>query len=493
MYNYGYPPTTSIPNSSVNNINSTIGMNQSHQTQNTNGTNYNPNFSNYANNHNYNYLPFSHRGNKINIETNFNKVSLKSNHNVSQYTPIINLPDTFGRNTNFSVIKYDLYIPGNEKVPYKEKFEYVESKHKDLITNYNSIIDALKEWQMFYIKIYNILNMPIPLNNAYNQIFNDKYKEEMLAYIESFVRKEKKFVICRENSESFLLSIKSKSQDEINLKQNFRECNTITTENIFIQSTGINKKNKYLLEKEKDINFTINGARLNMLNQVNHTNKSKNSKHGGEQKKTFPLRITDSDDEEINNLAPFSSRNSKKHSEEKEKKNLIANDNSIPKEICNMKEKPTNLRENENFIKIDDRHSYRFENSKLIQSKESFSVLKGPRKNKNPVFYYPCSFNLCFIPTKKVVKTLLLSKEIQTHTNWIDLDKLVILNQEYAEQLITYQKEKEESDIVFIKIIENLKEKIKHSEEKLPLYPEMIPPDQTLKIFLRNIFFYNTG
>ena len=61
----------------------------------------------------------------------------------------------------------------------------MEGKYKDLYNNYTNVIDSLKEWQMFYIKLFNVVNLPIPTEEfSYNVIFNNNYKEEIIHIVD---------------------------------------------------------------------------------------------------------------------------------------------------------------------------------------------------------------------------------------------------------------------------------------------------------------------
>jgi len=72
--------------------------------------------------------------------------------------------------------------------------------------------------------------------------------------------------------------------------------------------------------------------------------------------------------------------------------------------------------------------------------------------------------------------------EIQTEYNLTDINKILALNDEYNQQLITYKQEFDELERTYNKRL--LEAKTENTREVLTEYiPEMIPPEETYKIF----------
>ena len=61
------------------------------------------------------------------------------------------------------------------------------------------------------------------------------------------------------------------------------------------------------------------------------------------------------------------------------------------------------------------------------------------------------------------------------------------INKEYKAQLIHYKKELNEQQNLYAENVKKLTEEI-NMEQSIDYIPEMIPPEQTYKIFFRNYF-----
>lgn len=106
------------------------------------------------------------------------------------------------------------------------------------------------------------------------------------------------------------------------------------------------------------------------------------------------------------------------------------------------------------------------------------------------------------IPTTKKERVLLLTSEhflltckknspetttnTQTNLTNDEIDKLYILNEEYSRQLIFFKHEKEIIEKHYKENIKKLEDQQRNEDNSIDYIPEMIPPEQTLKIFIRN-------
>ena len=85
--------------------------------------------------------------------------------------------------------------------------------------------------------------------------------------------------------------------------------------------------------------------------------------------------------------------------------------------------------------------------------------------------------------------TLYREEDIQTEITLNDIDRIVALNQEYNQQLITYQHDLQEQEMIYNK---KLKEILNENEKSnvTEYIPELIPPEDTFKIFLcKSLYF----
>lgn len=266
---------------------------------------------------------------------------------------------------------------------YKEKFESLQNKYKELTNSYEGIITIVKEWQIFYIKIFNLLNMPLPTHEGNSNIFNEEYKKEILLRLE----------------------------DNLEIKFNRFENLEIHQQSISI----INKlkRNKFYID---NFNFSLINEKNQILININETSFSiiKN-------KKVPPIKIENN----FNEVAPLSYSTSKK-------------------------------KENLSFPNLKYSNQINFEIKRIIIN--------------NPTILYTSS---SYITIKSKVKSK-QSNEAQTFLSNIDIDKLYALNEEYSIQLLLERKQKEEMET-----------KQAFDQSFSQLYPEMIPPEQTFRIFLR--------
>lgn len=343
---------------------------------------------------------------------------------------------------------------------YKEKLEATEMKYKDLYENYNSLLEAIKEWQMFYIQVFSTLNMPLPVNKPYNEAFNDKYKQLIVCKIESMMNlmskigKFENLNIFREIS----LNLERKEEKVIKIKSNTPQNRIENTCKVNLHSTKIpnNEFNFANFKSLRENSIFLSGQIKKILPKPN---------------KIFE------DEEDYNNLPPFSARekspaqkNSKKDKEKDNEKNL----NYIYS----------------NPLKISTILSYQINSINSITSLNSTPKPNYSQSSSIINKLYPQSFYL-LIPSKSIIPKR--NSDSQTIMNYFDIDRLNSLNEEYGEQMMIYKEEKEEIEKFYMLEVDKLRHELNQCKKSnsnvvdiSTLYlPEMIPPDQTFKIFLR--------
>jgi hypothetical protein len=277
--------------------------------------------------------------------------------------------------------------------------------------------------------------LPIPTDNSYNSIFGDKYKNEILNIVESMMTKF--FLKENEGKENSLLFCKQR--------------------NFIIESKKI--IHKVNLKNEKSENFSY----LSVKNKIIKTElnlENDNFSIYNFKAKFSPKQIKISD-EDLNHLPPFSTR-----SLFQKKKDILMNLKTTQEDLISIIPYKKEIKINEAETQTESLHQFKIEqNIKL-------NFIKNKINNTN--------------------------NETQTFITKFDIEKLNILNEEYSQQLVIYQREKEESDLFYKKELEFLKNEIKKKDEQLNdnnsdkinifMYPEIIPPEQTFKIFLRKYF-----
>jgi hypothetical protein len=358
---------------------------------------------------------------------------------------------------------------------YKEKLEATEMKYKDLYENYNNLLEAIKEWQMFYIQVFSTLNMPLPVNKPYNEAFNEKYKQLIVCKIENMMNLMSKvgqfenLNVLKEISLN-LEKIEKKEEKVIKPKPIPNRIENICRLNITSSKKSIQEFNF------SNFKFVIENS-ISLLGQI---------------KKVQPKPNKIFEDEDFNNLAPFSARggalnNLPTNRKDEQDTNILQSQKS-PIKINSKKENISNNIPSTN-------NQSQFINPLIISTNLSYEINSipkpihtqpAPKINK----LYPQSFYL-LIPSKSIAPKR--NSEAQTTMNCFDIDRLNALNEEYGEQMMIYKDEKEEIEKIYTLEVDKLRHELNQCKKSASnvmdmntLYlPEMIPPDQTFKIFLR--------
>jgi len=499
-----------------------------------------------------NLLTNSNSQNTVHI-TNKQAPKTKANVNNSNNSPHSN------SNLNFQVTSRSIESNSKNSLMYsKDNCDILEHKYKELADDLESTQIEIKEWQLFYIKIFNILNLPIPLDEGYDSIFKESYKKKILDSIEDLTLSYEKFVELKKNySEE-----KKKNEEMSKQKERIYQVAICSVEKfellkdcrrpiIIIEEKRVDifypSCNEYFIaEKNKD----ILGKKKNYLVQFRTEDlfipSISNRKISTEKLAANNMILTRSiNKEEENFMAPRSTRNFASYSgallasknrkifddlkiENVDYTNLIdtiltsykSNVVSYNKSSLLCSQNSHNFQINSNIVNFTPNNSSfssgTHSNLKIYKEKQ-IVPLAEIRKNicifthlqsENFFFEIILSHSRSPLPEK-----LFKISQIQTDIKASDIERIEALNEEYSTQLIINKNEKEKLETYHKIISENLKDEIKglnkkiirqqesqakyannmnrgntleiESENNNQMHPEMIPPEQTFKIFLR--------
>jgi hypothetical protein len=356
---------------------------------------------------------------------------------------------------------FTLQSSGNSVSHHREKIDLLEIKLREANANCEQLINANKQWQLFYIKMFNMLNFPIPVSEEYGSIFEEEMRCKILDSVDQIIYSYEK--IKNKCEEKLKLSLARGANFYILNTQNRKyfdpDCMRVTKSNFKLTREFDRYEDSFKFEKEKNImdiehaesfNITnLNTVKINpnifILEKANNFNILQ-----------YPNLTTDFEINYKNYASPLK----------------IEDKNAIKVGISSTKKK---LQFNVLIVKCEIN----------IQIYSSPKILKFPNK----VLFYSKEKNIIITSLPKLKS----STESQTLTSQIDMDRQASLNQEYQNQLILYQNEKEEIENDHRIHTESLKAEIKSLNKQMilnnretgdMLYPETIPPEQTFKIFL---------
>ncbi len=446
-------------------------------------SNFNTDYDNILNNKNNTFINNNSKKFKNNNFNTFNKFN--NNNKIYQ----INSFDYFIQGKNLNNFKQSNPSFGIlQNIELEKNYKELEKNYNELEKSYNEVLNLIEYWQNFYLDIAKLVLENININK--NDPFSNEFKFAVIENVKSIVKLAKDkafsiFKICNEESFNLLnhkMSLKNKKND-------FTLYN-----NLNIEIIGKEKNNILMFSKEND--FMIKILKLNNQNNDDYLIKKN---------KSFKRKKYYKDDDSLDSLPPVIYRKYKTEGTNTDS-DLFDEIKPMFREIINEEiiEKENKIFKKEK-LKISNQNSFKI---KQI-NKQIIKTLNKPKTPKNQF-----KLKIVSIPENKIniiqnkkekeenIKIFKI-QNCQTEINYLDLDKLELLNRKLSLQISEVDKENKE-------LKQNLKEKIKLLSEiekeknqintetntinsnnstsqlnsSFLFLPEMIPPEQTYKIFI---------
>ncbi len=446
-------------------------------------SNFNTDYDNILNNKNNTFINNNSKKFKNNNFNTFNKFN--NNNKIYQ----INSFDYFIQGKNLNNFKQSNPSFGIlQNIELEKNYKELEKNYNELEKSYNEVLNLIEYWQNFYLDIAKLVLENININK--NDPFSNEFKFAVIENVKSIVKLAKDkafsiFKICNEESFNLLnhkMSLKNKKND-------FTLYN-----NLNIEIIGKEKNNILMFSKEND--FMIKILKLNNQNNDDYLIKKN---------KSFKRKKYYKDDDSLDSLPPVIYRKYKTEGTNTDS-DLFDEIKPMFREIINEEiiEKENKIFKKEK-LKISNQNSFKI---KQI-NKQIIKTLNKPKTPKNQF-----KLKIVSIPENKIniiqnkkekeenIKIFKI-QNCQTEINYLDLDKLELLNRKLSLQISEVDKENKE-------LKQNLKEKIKLLSEiekeknqintetntinsnnstsqlnsSFLFLPEMIPPEKTYKIFI---------
>ena len=470
--------------------------------------------SNYNSNSNFNNNNFN-SNNKNNILSNQSINFMNSNNSTSNN--LNNIKKYNNNNKLYQINSFHYYIQGknyqsfNQRDPsfgFGQSLE-LEKNYKELEKSYNEVLGLIQYWQKFYLDIANLVSENISINQ--DDPFSDDFKFAVIDNVKNIVKlaKEKAFSIfeiCNVENINILNKNKKRKKNDF-----------IQFDNLNFEILGYEKEN-ILLMYSKENDFMIQKTV-----KINEDNIHK----GFKRKKYYKV------DDSLDSLPPIIYR--KYMTEGTNTDKIILNDiqiqtdkNFIQKEIIEkpiikevIKEKIIEvqnnifIKENLKIIKI---NSFlikkEVKKNSLLNKQIQNSTPKNSSRPKTPtkmkvilrvVSIKENNINIIGKPKKEKVKIFKV-QNTQSDLKYTEIERIELLNRELSLQITEAENEKKE----LIKDLEEKKKLISEKEKEKSInteqnnmlntntsnnllnnsflfLPEMIPPEQTYKIFIHCI------
>ena len=481
-------------------------------------------------NHNY------YNNNNNNNNNNF----IYNNNNNKNYFSISNF-QYFIPNSIFNSKKY-----GNQSQSFGnynkslDEYKNLENKYNELNNSYNTVLNLMQYWQKFYLDIVQLVSTKINDNDNNNDLLNDQFKFSVIEDVKNLIKKAKEKVdnkffdlqIFKENN-FFILN----NDFKLNyLNDNNNNNNDKKFENLYIIKTFFLIKNKIPKKLNKIIQneyfsffplnlnsqklrgkFYLEDDDINDLPPIILKKKTDKGINTDKIEKQSEIKYIEKEViKEIKNLKfdlnylkyDNNNNNFTIHANEKQNKNnKIKNNNNNNNKKNNILLKKKNSNNNNNkfsLLKIE-----KFDNLNLI------SKVKKPKK-----IFKLTKNTMTDLTYKNIISLETLNEEYSNQLKTLEKDKNKI-KKNYENQIeklnkqISLFKEKEEDTIKknYITKINSFQilniEKIKNNKEEEKInelnnnnnnnnknsntnilntssafLPEMIPPEQTYKIFV---------
>ena len=446
-------------------------------------SNFNTDYDNILNNKNNTFINNNSKKFKNNNFNTFNKFN--NNNKIYQ----INSFDYFIQGKNLNNFKQSNPSFGIlQNIELEKNYKELEKNYNELEKSYNEVLNLIEYWQNFYLDIAKLVLENININK--NDPFSNEFKFAVIENVKSIVKLAKDkafsiFKICNEESFNLLnhkMSLKNKKND-------FTLYN-----NLNIEIIGKEKNNILMFSKEND--FMIKILKLNNQNNDDYLIKKN---------KSFKRKKYYKDDDSLDSLPPVIYR--------KYKTEGTNTDSDLFDEIKPMFREIINEEIIEKENKIFKKEKLKISNQNSFKIKQiNKQIIKNLNKPKTPKNQF--KLKIVSIPENKIniiqkkkekqenIKIFKI-QNCQTEINYLDLDKLELLNRKLSLQISEVDKENKE-------LKQNLKEKIKLLSEiekeknqintetntinsnnstsqlnsSFLFLPEMIPPEQTYKIFI---------
>ena len=457
------------PNYNLNNNNILYSQGNNYNNNILNNSNYNLNHDNILNVRNNNY--YNNIINNENEEYMNNKNNLKNIDGIKQFNK--------RENKIYQINSFDYFIIGKnnnnctQSIPSFGMIQNteIEIKYKELEKSYNDVLGLIQYWQSFYLDIAKLVSENININNE--DPFSDEFKFAVIDNVKSIVKlaKEKAFSIFEISQEQNLLILNQKNQNIINNKK----YDFIPLNNFNFEILAYEKENNIIFKLSKENNFTI--PKTIKLNDENLDFSNKKNK-GFKRKKYYK------NDDSLDSLPPIIYR--KYITEGTNTDQILFNE--IEKEILEkpiLKEIETFKNEKLKIFKITSFKIKKEEIKKLNNQKRSKLILKIESQIENKI-------NIISKPKKEKIQILKV-QNIQTEMKYFDIERLELLNRELSLRLSEGEREKnelkknlEEKNNIESNIITTNNSNNILNNSNLFL-PEMIPPEQTYKIFIHCI------
>ena len=429
-----------------------------------------------------------------NILTNKNNMFINNNNNLNSIKRFNN-----NNNKKYQINSFNYFIQGKTYNTFNQsnpsfgimQSTELEKNYKELEKSYNEVLNLIQYWQNFYLDIAKLVSENININK--DDPFSDEFKFAVIDNVKSIVKLAKQkafsiFEICKEGNLIVL------NNDKKNIVKN-KEYNFIPFHNLNFQINNNKEKEDLLLMYSKENSFMI--QRMIKLNNENN--------------KTFKRKKYYKEDDSLDSLPPVIYR--KYITEGTNTDNNFINEKIIiKKEIVEkpiIKEIPIKYFPKEK-LKTNKNNSFTIkkEIKKIILNKTQNSTPKNsnrqnsPSKNKILKITTENIINIFQKPKKEKIKIFKVQQS-ETEMKYFDIEKLELLNRELSLQISESEKEKNQLKKTLEDKIKLLSEKenenknlntesniINTNNSNLLLnnsylfLPEMIPPEQTYKIFI---------
>ena len=372
--------------------------------------------------------------------------------------------------------KYNTLVNQNKKL---------EDNYQELKNSNKSVLDLLTYWQKFYLEILEIVKPKNENKNNDNSIsdyMDDPYRIQVINEVKKMVllARDKAYNIFYQNN-IYNFEIKGKENKSENNNENTNIINKASYINL-----SLNKIESICYKGNKSINYNNNENDINSSLPIKHTEKinaGTNTDLNGENLNKTLI-------EEISKEKEFQTQ-SKKY----DKKDLIISSKvtniSFIKKIINKKNDIKQKQTNEESTKLKFNNLKMYSNIKLNYK----GIAKSQKKFK-----------------KNIMHKIAI---VQTDMTYKNISSIETLNKACSSQLLNTQKEKEKMQKQYEEKINSLnnyinenikpakkeKEKTKNNKNKekeekekedainnlntsLIFLPEMIPPENTYKIFI---------
>ena len=423
---------------------------------------------------------YNNENNENNNNNNENRDNLLNSFNCKNNNNNDNDINNYVNENNYIITNFSYIIIGNNSInqsypsfglSQSKEMKALENKYLELMNNYNTILSLMEYWQKFYLEIVQLVSSQLKNNSnlKLDDLLNEQFKLTVIEDVKNLINISQQYNFNNYNNKNKTFqneNITIIKENNLFINKSYKFYNNLENinENYFniIQNNNIfsNKFNKKLLESKNenfnfDKNFNLDSLNFEQKNIINNK---------------FYL-----EDDELDDLPPIIFN--------KENKAI----NLKLQKIQNLLIKPN--KKNNKKINLS------FSDNKIVNS--YFEITNSYNIKKCKTNYHPLNEKetMTDLTIKNIYNLETLNNEISNQLNIIEKDKQK-LKLSYEQQINDLNNEinllklnnvnnntQDTKDILSTTILNKSTSNINLNVSINQFLPEMIPPEQTYKIF----------